>query len=769
MQAKLPKTIDTKNCFGYSEKMGQSTQVSAAQTSTVSSDISGAAFALLMQQVTYLNASDQALLRLAYRFADQVHDGQFRSSGEPYITHPIAVASVCAEWKMDVQTLMAALLHDSIEDCGISKEEIAERFGQQTAELVDGVTKLDKVQSNTREENQAESFRKMLLAMARDVRVILIKLADRTHNMRTLCVLRPEKQRRIGRETMEIYVPIAFRLGINQLYRELQDQAFKSIWPWRSRTLEKAVENAWGARIDMLQRISAEITQALKAANLPVQLINWRKNLYSLYKKMDETQLSFAQVTDQFNFRIITKSLEQCYQIMGVLHQIYRPITSRFKDYIAIPKVNGYQSLHTTVMGPASTAIEFQIRTESMNRIAESGVTAHWLYRTGDDDKTDEEYLNAKWMQSLLDIQNETRDSNEFLEHVKIDLHPDAIYVFTPQSRIITLPQGATTVDFAYAIHSDVGDHCIAAKVNGDQVPLRTTLNSGDVVEIITAPVSHPNPAWLAFVRTGRARAKIRAYLKTLAQDASVAIGEKILTQAVRALGISILPPLEGEGAIIWEKLVRFAGSPSRDELLSDIGLGKRVPHLIAKHLVSLLSERGIKPDVVLLSMGRYIDSDETPKNTTLLLDGLEESSIQYAQCCFPIPGDSIVGYLGHGEGLTIHTSDCGVARQLMQKDTERWLAVGWSDEPKRLFEVGVWVTVSTRQGLLAKISNSLHDIEADIVRIEMGEGPTNALDTFRMVINVRDRTHLAHALKTLRREPLVLKAGRIKPPVTNN
>ncbi|CAK7030015.1 MAG: Guanosine-3',5'-bis(diphosphate) 3'-pyrophosphohydrolase [Saezia sanguinis] len=739
-------------------------RASSEQPSSVNNDISAAAFAVLVQKVGYLSAADAGLLRSAYNFADRVHQGQFRSSGEPYVTHPIAVAGICAEWKLDVNTLMAALLHDSIEDCGISKEEIMERFGIATADIVDGVTKLDKMQFNTREEGQAESFRKMLLAMSRDVRVILVKLADRLHNMRTLGGLRPDKQRRIGRETMDIYAPIANRLGINRLYRELQDLSLKSIWPWRSKTLEKAVNNAFSMRSDMMQRISAEISQMLKNANLPVQIIGWKKNLYSLYRKMDDKQQSFAQVTDQFNFRIIAKSVEQCYAVMGALHQLYRPLTSRFKDYIAIPKVNGYQSLHTTLIGPASAVIEFQIRTDFMDHVAEWGVTTHWLYKATHSDGNDE-YANAKWMQSLLDIQSETRDANEFLENVKVDLHPDAIYVFTPQSRITTLPQGATTVDFAYAIHSDVGDHCIAAKVNGEQVPLRTVLSNGDVVEIITSPVSHPNPAWLTFVRTGRARAKIRAHLKTLAQDAAVNIGEKMLAQSLRAEGYPALPPNDNENTAIWEKLARITGNTSRNELLSDIGLGKRVSHLVAKHLVTLLTEKGARPDMVLLSMGRYSGSEDAIQQSSLLLDGTEDISIQYARCCFPIPGDEIVGYLGHGEGLTIHTADCSIAHQLHQRDSERWLNVAWADETKRMFEVGVWVTVKTRQGLLVRISALLAAIGADIVRIDMGEGPLDAPDTFRMVLSVRNRIHLASALKTLRREALVLKAGRIKPP----
>ena len=727
----------------------------------VNSAESRAAFALLQQKTAYLSAENAALLTAAYHFADQAHAGQFRSSGDPYITHPLAVAGICADWKLDVHTLMAALLHDTIEDSGVTKEDVAERFGMETAEIVDGVTKLDKVKFNTREEGQAESFRKMLIAMARDIRVILVKLADRTHNMRTLDGLRPDKQRRIGRETMEIYAPLANLMGINHLYRELQDLAFKSIWPWRASILQKALDNTKDLRINMFQQIYTNISNTLKQSNLSPEIITWQKNLYSIYCKMEDRQLTYAQVMDQFNFRIVVNTVEECYQVLGILHQLYRPFMNRFKDYVAIPKANGYKSLHTSTIGPANTTINFQIRTEQMNRIDEYGVTAFWLFEMGEGAHA---ALEAKWVQALMEIQEETRDSKEFFSHVKGDLNPDSIYVFTPKSRIITLPQGSTTVDFAYAIHSDVGDHCVTAKVNSEQVPLRTTLNNGDVVEIITSPTAHPNPAWLTFVRTGRARARIRAFLKTLELDASVAIGQKILTQSLRAEGIPILPPFEGDGITIWDKLVRYAGSQSRDELLSDIGLGKRVPQLLAKQLVIYLGEKGIKPDLVLLSMGKFVDSEDTYKPTVLLLSGAEEASIKYARCCCPIPGDPIIGYLEHGEGLKIHITDCGVMQQLQRKNPERTVNVAWSDEPQRLFEAGVWITVSTRIGMLARITNALHNIDADIVRMDMNEGTLTGPNTFRITIYVRDRNHLAIALKTLRREPLVLKAGRVKP-----
>lgn len=735
--------------------------LSSPSGSTVNSKEAQAAFASLLHKASYLSNTDLALLNDAYHFADAAHDGQFRSSGEPYITHPIAVASICTEWKLDIHSLVAALLHDTIEDSSISKEDVIGKFGTVTAEIVDGVTKLDKVQFNSREEGQAESFRKMMLAMARDIRVILLKLADRTHNMRTLEGLRPEKQRRIGRETLEIYAPIANLLGINLLYRELQDLAFRSIWPWRAKTLTKALDNSKNLRTDMFQQILTNISQALKQASITPEIATWQKNLYSIYCKMEERQLTYAQVTDHFNLRVMVKSHDDCYRVLGILHQLYRPFMNRFKDYIAIPKINGYQSLHTSLIGPANTTIDIQIRTEQMNRVAEHGVTSHWLY--GHDDGGSD-HMDTKWLQPLLEIQKSTHDSFEFFEHVKVDLHPNSIYVFTPQSRIISLPQGATPVDFAYAIHSDVGDHCVAAYINGERASLRTVLSNGDVIEIVINPSTHPNPDWLTFVRTGRARAKIRAYIKTLEESAGIIIGEKILMQSLRAEGIAPLPPYEDDYISIWDKLVRHAGYTSRNELLIDIAQGKRTPQLLAKQMVKLLAEKGIRPDLLLLSAGHYVGDEQTHKPAPLLLNGTEESSIKYAKCCNPIPGDSIVGYLEHNEGLKIHIADCAVLAQLMKKNPERRINVGWSDEPQRLFEAGVWVTTSTRLGMLARITRSLANIGVDIVRIDMTDGALNAPSTFRIVINVRDRQHLAAAIKALRREPVILKAGRIKP-----
>nr|WP_254607040.1 bifunctional (p)ppGpp synthetase/guanosine-3',5'-bis(diphosphate) 3'-pyrophosphohydrolase [Rhodoferax sp. BAB1] len=719
-----------------------------------------ASFASLTARLDYLSPSDLEQVRQAYRFADEAHLGQLRNSGEPYITHPIAVAAQCAEWKLDAQALMAALLHDALEDCGVSKAELIERFGSPVAELVDGLTKLDKLQFNTREESQAESFRKMLLAMARDVRVILIKLADRSHNMRTLADVPRAKWARIASETQEIYAPIAYRLGLNQTYRELQDLSFRHLHPWRHAVLERALERARGRRRDLIQKVRKEVETAFEGAGMSVRIGGREKTLYSIYRKMDEKHLSFAQITDMYGFRLLVPGQIDCYTALGTLHQLYKPVPGKFKDHIAIPKLNGYQSLHTTLVGPSGVNIEFQIRTEAMHVVAESGVAAHWLYKANDPDSPMTARLGAQWLQSLLDIQNETRDAAEFWDHVKVDLFPDAVYVFTPKSKIMALPRGATVVDFAYAIHSDIGDRTMAARINGEQVPLRTELKNGDVVEVVTAPVSAPNPAWLSFVRTGRARSKIRHHLKTLAQTESEGLGEKLLLQALRAEGIERFPTDDdGASAGIWDKLLRFTGNRNRSELLMDIGLGKRIASIVAKRMATLLAESGEKPNAVLMTRERF--NAESSGHSTVVVDGSENASVQYAACCHPIPGDAIVGYLGRGEGLVVHTEDCAVARKLHNKDSERFIGVEWSDEPARAFETGIVVTVNNGKGVLARVASALAASEADIIHIDMGKEAAQETTDLRFIIAVRDRIHLATVLRNLKRTSSVLRARR--------
>uniref|UniRef100_UPI0035B2C5B7 RelA/SpoT family protein n=1 Tax=Hylemonella sp. TaxID=2066020 RepID=UPI0035B2C5B7 len=720
-----------------------------------------ASFASLTARLDYLSPVDLEQVRQAYRYADEAHLGQLRNSGEPYITHPIAVAAQCADWKLDAQALMAALLHDALEDCGISKAELIERFGSPVAELVDGLTKLDKLQFNTREESQAESFRKMLLAMARDVRVILIKLADRSHNMRTLSDVPRAKWARIASETLEIYAPIAYRLGLNQTYRELQELSFQYLRPWRHHVLSKALERARSRRRDLIGKVHKEVEAAFESTHMPIRIAGREKTLYSIYRKMDEKHLSFAQITDMYGFRIIVPTLADCYTALGTLHQLYKPVPGKFKDHIAIPKVNGYQSLHTTLVGPSGVNVEFQIRTEAMHVVAESGVAAHWLYKANEPDSPTTARLGAQWLQSLMDIQNETRDAAEFWDHVKVDLFPEAVYVFTPKSKIISLPRGATVVDFAYAIHSDIGDRTMAARINGEQVPLRTELKNGDVVEVVTAPVSAPNPAWLSFVRTGRARSKIRHHLKTLAQAESEGLGEKLLLQALRAEGINRFPTDDDSSrAGIWDKLLRFTGNRNRSELLMDIGLGKRIASIVAKRMATLLAESGEKPDAVLLSQERFV-TQESAGHAPVTLDGSENASVQFATCCRPIPGDAIVGYLGRGEGLVVHTADCAIARKLHHKDSERFIGVEWSDEPARAFEATVVVTVNNGKGVLARVASALASAEADITHIDMGQEAALETIDLRFVVAVRDRVHLADVLRALKRTPSVLRARR--------
>jgi GTP pyrophosphokinase/guanosine-3',5'-bis(diphosphate) 3'-pyrophosphohydrolase len=728
-------------------------------------------FAALTDKLGYLSKAEIRQVREAFKFADEAHLGQFRASGEPYISHPIAVAGLCADWKLDVQAIMAALMHDAMEDCGVTKPELIERFGASTAELVDGLTKLDKLRFSTREESQAESFRKMLLAMARDVRVILVKLADRLHNMRTVNAVVADKRSRIASETLDIYAPIAHRLGLNQIYRELQELSFAQLYPWRHAALAKAVARSRGTRRDIVERVQKEVEKSFAASKLRVQVSGREKTVYSIFRKMRQKHSSFANVSDLFGFRIIVGQLSDCYLALGILHQLYKPVPGRFKDYIAIPKANGYQSLHTTLVSPLGTAVEFQIRTDPMNAVAESGIAAHWMYKTKRSGAGgDAQQLGAGWLQSLIDIQDDTRDAAEFLEHVKIDLFPDAVYVFTPKSRILALPRGATPIDYAYAIHSDVGDHCVAASVNGEAVALRTELKSGDVVEITTAPGAKPNPSWLNFVRTGRARSKIRHHLKNMEHEESRALGERLLAQALRGEGL-LLPsadPNDAAAAAIWQQLTRWSGNRTRSDLMVDLGLGRKIASIVAKRLARVIAERGgARPDAVTLSR-RHFGTDAADElgaiqQGLVSIDGSEGASIQLGSCCHPIPGDDIVGYLGRGEGLTVHTAECAVGKRLHERDRERWLPVEWSEQPVRLFETLISVLVQNGKGVLARVAAAVSGAEADIIHLDMGDEPASESAELRLLLSVRDRQHLADVLRTLKRAPSVLRVSRVK------
>ncbi len=728
-----------------------------------------ATFAALTERLHYLSKADLKQVREAYKFADEAHLGQYRASGEPYITHPVAVAGLCAQWRLDAQAIMAALMHDAMEDCGVTKPELIQRFGAPAAELVDGLTKLDRLHFNTREESQTECFRKMLMAMSRDVRVILIKLADRLHNMRTMEAMAPARRQRIAAETLDIYAPIAHRLGLNQTFRELQALSFKLLHPWRHAALERALQRARGHRRDIVERVRVDVEHAFGTARMRISIAGREKTVYSIYRKMREKHLGFTQVNDIFGFRITVPTLPDCYLALGVLHQMYKPVPGRFKDYIAIPKANGYQSLHTTLVSPLGTPVEIQIRTEAMHAVAENGIAAHWMYKLapgGQAPGRDAQTLGATWLQSLVDIQDDTRDSAEFLEHVKVDLFPDAVYVFTPRSKILALPRGATPVDFAYAIHSDIGDHCVAAKVNGEAVLLRAELRSGDVVEIITAPGARPNPAWLNHVRTGRARAKIRHYLKTMEQEESLALGEKMLAQALRAEGLR--PPSDDphdeEAATLWQQLSRWAGVRHRDELLVDIGLGRKIAVIVAKRLAQMMAERGARPDAVTLTLGHYAADDAAHKQGVVFIDGSQDSTVRLASCCRPIPGDAITGYLGKGEGLLVHTADCRTGRRLYERDSERWMHVEWAEEPVRAFETALVIEVDNAKGALAQVASAISNAEADITRIDMGHEGGNEVAELRLLVAVRDRVHLAEVMRALRRAQPVVKVWRVKP-----
>ncbi len=748
---RIEKSLPTINKAGFEKAPGNAVQTAAA-----------ASFAALLAKIDYLSANDIEDIRRAYRFADEAHLGQMRSSGAPYITHPIAVAGLCADWKLDAQALMAALMHDVLEDCGVTKIEMAEKFGVAVADLVDGLTKLEKLEFDNREENQAESFRKMLLAMARDVRVILIKLADRTHNMRTMADMPRSKWQRISRETADIYAPIAHRLGLNQTYRELEDLSLRFLRPWRYQTLTKAVDRARRRRSDLIERVKDDVLTALANHNIYANVQGREKTLTSVYKKMQEKHLSFSQVSDLYGFRVILPNVIDCYTALGLLHQIYKPVPGRFKDYIAIPKVNGYQSLHTTLVGPAGINIEIQLRTIEIDRVAEAGVAAHWLYKADDPDGEGNERLNAQWVQSMLDIQQETRDTAEFWDHIKIDLFPDSVYIFTPKGKILAMPRGATAVDFAYAIHTDVGQQAVSATINGEPAPLRSEIQNGDVVDIETASMSSPNPAWLTFVKTGRARSKIRNFLKQMAEDQSRALGEKLLRQSLRAEGFAQMPN-ENTDEEVWAKLLRFAGNKTSTELLSDIGLGKRIASMIAKKLTSLLIEQGLRPDMLLISTARFTQAnDETVSQGVFSLDGSEGSSVLYAQCCSPIPGDRVLGYLGRGDGLAVHTEECPVGRRLVERDSERFLSVEWADEPSRAFESRLVVNVDNGKGVLARVAATLTSSEADITHVDMSGNDRNQVE-LHFTVAVRNRRHLADILRAVKRTPSVLRAHRQK------
>jgi RelA/SpoT family (p)ppGpp synthetase len=687
----------------------------------------------------YLKPKDVARLAEAYRFSEAAHAGQTRQSGDPYISHPLAVAEILAEWHLDGQTLMAALLHDVTEDTSVTKDEISDTFGKPVAELVDGVSKLDRIEFQSAEDAQAENFRKMLLAMARDVRVILIKLADRLHNMRTLGAVAPAKRRRVARETMEIYAPIANRLGLNTLYHELQELAFSHLYPGRYKVLAKATSAARGNRREMIGKTLDAIKRKLAESNIRAEVFGREKHVYSTYRKMIEKHLSFSEVHDIFGARVVVEDIPACYLSLGSLHALYKPIPGKFKDYIAIPKANGYQSIHTDLIGPYGIPVEVQIRTAQMHRLAESGVASHWLYKDDTEKLSDLQKQTHRWLQSLLEIQHQSGDPQEFLEHVKVDLFPDEVYVFTPKGRILSLPRGATAVDFAYAVHTDIGNRCVAAKINGELVALRTELRNGDRVEIITASHAKPNPGWLQYVRTAKARSNIRHFLKTMQYEESAGLGERLLEQALKALK-SVLADVDEAS---WDRVVREGGARTREEMLADIGLGKRVAAVVARRLLKSSDPK-----------------EEAKVASSVTIRGTEGMGVQLATCCRPIPGDVIVGSIKKGQGLVVHAADCTSIVRSRKKEPDQWIDVEWDSHTTRLFQAAINVTVENQRGVLAKVASSIADAGSNIDSIAM-EDDRALYTTMHFVLEVANRQHLARVMRALRRLPDVRTISR--------
>lgn len=702
---------------------------------------------LLALLETYLPPDDIERVREAYEVANEAHRGQKRMTGEPYISHPIAAAGILAGLHMDWQTLCAALLHDVIEDTPTAKDDIAARFGRDVAEIVDGVSKLDKVQFKSKAEAQAESFRKMILAMVRDIRVIMVKLADRTHNMRSLGVMPEPKRRRIARETLDIYAPIANRLGINSLRLELEDLGFQALYPKRYRVIERELKRARGNQKQFLPRISESIEGALQRAGLKGQVDAREKHLYGVYQKMLKKHVPLAEVVDVYGFRVIVDSIDTCYRVLGLVHGLYKPMPGRFKDYIAIPRINGYQSLHTTLFGPNGIPLEVQIRTTEMHRLAESGIAAHWQYKTGDEDRGSAQQERAReWLKGLMQIQ-EGGTSEEFLESVRVDLFPDKVYVFTPKGDILRLPRGSTCVDYAYAVHTGVGNRCVAAKIDRRLVPLRTEVRNGQTVEIITARGATPNPVWVNFVATAKARTAVRHYLKSMKHGDAVELGRRLLDQALQEFSL----PLKQVPEATIERIAREASLPDRDALFEQIGLGERLAPLVARAL--LPSQPG---------------TTVHPRNTTgapgegmvpLAIAGTEGLVVDYAHCCFPIPGDSITAHLTTGRGVIIHRSTCGSVAG-WQKQPDKWIPVTWKNEPGKLFASQLRVDVQNRVGALAAVATRIAGADTNIDTVSLTERDSTA-STITFQLQVEDRKHLARVLRAIRHMEDVLSVTR--------
>jgi GTP pyrophosphokinase len=661
---------------------------------------------------------------------------------------------------------MAALLHDTVEDTTATTEEIRERFGHEVAELVDGLSKLDAVEFRNREEAQAENFRKMLLAMARDVRVILIKIADRLHNMRTLEGVAAEKRRRIAKETLDIYAPIAHRLGLNAAFRELEDLSFAGLYPHRYATLSRAILAARGNRREVIGRLQSAVAQQLPKFGISAAVEGREKSVWSTYKKMLEQHLSFAEVLDVYGFRILVPKISDCYITLGALHALYKPMPGKFKDYIALPKSNGYQSLHTTVIGPYGTPVEFQIRTGEMHNVSEAGVAAHWMYKENVGKGTSPLQARAhEWMQSLVQVQSQTRDPSEFLDSVKIDLFPDVVYVFTPKGAIRELPRGSTPVDFAYNVHTDIGHHCVSAEINQRPVGLDTILRNGDVISIQTDANANPHPAWLGFVRTAKARAEIRHRLKTTTRTEAIEFGQRLLDQALRALGSTGLddPKLE------WQQFLAENTAHDKDALLEDIGLGLTLAHVAARRLVPQIANSAPAhlPDHAKNALA-IAKTHFTSNAEAITIDGSEGSTVQYAACCSPIGGDAAIGLMRGGAGLVVHRATCGLGRRQRSKDPGRWADIVWAEQLRRLFQTHLIIETQDLRGILARVASAISGADANIVGANTAP-KDQTLAIMNLTIEIRERQHLANVLRRVRRVPGVIRAIRVPPQHATN
>ncbi|MEN8259635.1 MAG: bifunctional (p)ppGpp synthetase/guanosine-3',5'-bis(diphosphate) 3'-pyrophosphohydrolase [Pseudomonadota bacterium] len=694
---------------------------------------------------TYMELEQVDEICRAYRFGANAHRGQSRMSGEAYICHPLSVAIILAEMHMDAKGVIAAVLHDVIEDTRITKKALGEAFSVEIAELVDGVSKLTQIDSRSRAEAQAENVRKMFLAMARDLRVILVKLADRLHNMRTLGVMPAIKKRRIARETLEIYAPIANRLGMNSIRHELQELGFSALYPMRYRILQNVVKKARGNRKEVLEKIKTSLKKRLLEAGLLCDVVGREKHVYSIYQKMSGKHISFSEVLDVYAFRIFTDKVDSCYRALGVMHNLYKPVPGRFKDYIALPKANGYQSLHTVLVGPYGIPVEIQIRTHEMHRMSESGIAAHWLYKTEEQRSSSQTHAN-EWLRDLLEIQKSAGDPLEFIENLKVDLFPQEVFVFTPKGSIVKVPKGATVVDFAYGVHTDIGNACVSARVDRRLVSLQTKLENGQSVEIITAEWARPSPLWLNFVVTAKARAGIRAYLRNFKKQEAIKLGRRLLDKELLAQGSS-LESIPGTNLVAVLGAMGFSGL---DDLLEDIGLGNRMPFLVAKHLCQEEGSSAIK-----------LDENDRGLTPPLAIKGTEGMVVNLAKCCRPIPGDAIVGFFNPGKGLVVHHAECKNGGELRKKQAS-WLDVEWDPHAVGEFSVELRLEVLNQRGTLATVASTISRMEANIENVAVREQDARvSVDV--ITLSVRDRVHLARIIRALKKLYSVLKITRVK------